>query len=97
MEDILSRLAAEGFRLTEFVPDGRPHRFKVDDSDDKKSGYYIGYRNFSATTGEGDQKELMGIRHKTLPIEGIQFHPESFATEGGVRMIESFLVQKRSS
>ena len=38
--------------MTEFVPDGRPHRFKVDDSDDKKSGYYIGYRNFSATTGE---------------------------------------------
>ncbi len=37
-------------------------------------------------------RELMGIRHRDFPVEGIQFHPESFATEGGVRMIENFLV-----
>ncbi|HMY68663.1 MAG TPA: aminodeoxychorismate/anthranilate synthase component II [Leptospiraceae bacterium] len=35
--------------------------------------------------------ELMGIRHKEYPIEGIQFHPESFATEGGMKMIENFI------
>lgn len=35
--------------------------------------------------------EIMGLRHKTYPIEGIQFHPESFATEGGKRMIANFL------
>lgn len=35
--------------------------------------------------------EIMAVRHKTLPIEGIQFHPESFATEGGKRMLENFL------
>ncbi|PJZ59043.1 anthranilate synthase component II [Leptospira barantonii] len=34
---------------------------------------------------------LMGVRHKTLPIEGVQFHPESFATECGKKMIENFL------
>lgn len=50
----------------------------------------------SATTGNGADRELMGIRHLKFPIEGIQFHPESFATEGGVRMIESFLLQKKS-
>ncbi|HNF27002.1 MAG TPA: anthranilate/aminodeoxychorismate synthase component II, partial [Leptospiraceae bacterium] len=33
----------------------------------------------------------MGIRHKEYPIEGIQFHPESFATEGGMKMIENFI------
>ncbi len=35
--------------------------------------------------------EIMAIRHNTLPITGIQFHPESFATEGGQKLIENFL------
>ncbi|PJZ54237.1 anthranilate synthase component II [Leptospira adleri] len=34
---------------------------------------------------------LMGVRHKILPIEGVQFHPESFATEGGSKIVENFL------
>lgn len=38
--------------------------------------------------------EIMGLRHKTYPIEGIQFHPESFATEGGKKILSSFLFQK---
>ena len=37
--------------------------------------------------------EVMGIRHKTYPLEGIQFHPESFATEAGKQMLENFLFQ----
>ncbi|MBV6492312.1 MAG: Anthranilate synthase component 2 [Turneriella sp.] len=36
-------------------------------------------------------REIMGLRHKNLPIEGIQFHPESFATEGGKVMLKNFL------
>lgn len=35
--------------------------------------------------------EIMGLRHKSYPIEGIQFHPESFATEGGKVMLRNFL------
>lgn len=35
--------------------------------------------------------EIMGLRHKEYPIEGIQFHPESFATEGGKQMLSNFL------
>lgn len=35
--------------------------------------------------------EIMGIRHRQFPIFGIQFHPESFASEGGKEMIENFL------
>ena len=31
------------------------------------------------------------IRHKTLPIWGVQFHPESIATEGGMRILQNFL------
>ena len=42
---------------------------------------------------QGDQaREIMGLRHKTLPVEGIQFHPESFATEGGKVMLKNFLI-----
>jgi anthranilate synthase component 2 len=37
------------------------------------------------------QVEIMGLRHKKFPVEGIQFHPESFATEGGKRMLGNFL------
>ena len=39
-----------------------------------------------------EAKEIMGLRHKTYPIEGIQFHPESFATEGGMKMVENFIL-----
>lgn len=35
--------------------------------------------------------EIMGLRHKKYPIEGIQFHPESFATEAGKKMLSNFL------
>lgn len=38
--------------------------------------------------------EIMGLRHKVYPIEGIQFHPESFATEGGKKILENFLLIK---
>lgn len=41
-----------------------------------------------------DTGEIMGLRHKEFPIEGIQFHPESYATEAGKRMLENFLFQK---
>jgi anthranilate synthase/aminodeoxychorismate synthase-like glutamine amidotransferase len=42
----------------------------------------------TAETAEG---EIMGLRHRTLPIWGVQFHPESIATQGGMRILENFL------
>jgi anthranilate synthase/phosphoribosyltransferase len=39
--------------------------------------------------------EIMGVRHKTLPIEGVQFHPESIASEGGKRLLKNFLTWRR--
>ena len=38
-----------------------------------------------------DQDELMGIRHKTMPLEGVQFHPESFLTTEGPKLLSNFL------
>ena len=42
----------------------------------------------SARTGEG---ELMGLRHRTLPVEGVQFHPESYRTPAGLELLRNFL------
>ncbi|MCZ6918592.1 MAG: aminodeoxychorismate/anthranilate synthase component II [Gemmatimonadetes bacterium] len=42
----------------------------------------------SAYTSEG---EIMGVRHKTLPTEGVQFHPESILTPEGDRLLRNFL------
>ena len=41
-----------------------------------------------------DDGEIMGVRHKTLAIEGVQFHPESILTEHGHAMLKNFLEQK---
>ena len=41
----------------------------------------------TAHTSEG---EIMGIKHKTLPIWGVQFHPESLATENGIMILKNF-------
>lgn len=38
-----------------------------------------------------DDGEIMGVRHKTLPIEGVQFHPEGLLTEHGHDMLNNFL------
>ncbi|WP_201591760.1 anthranilate synthase component II [Psychrobacter fozii] len=37
--------------------------------------------------------EIMGLAHKVYPIQGVQFHPESFATEGAKRLLSNFLMQ----
>ena len=41
-----------------------------------------------------DDGEIMGVKHKTLAIEGVQFHPESILTEHGHAMLKNFLEQK---
>lgn len=42
-------------------------------------------------TAGGELDEIMGVRHKTLAIEGVQFHPESILSEHGHRLLQNFL------
>lgn len=42
---------------------------------------------------DGSMDEIMGVRHKFLPIEGVQFHPESILTEHGHALLNNFLQQ----
>ena len=48
------------------------------------------WRGLSAETAEG---EIMGVRHRTHPVEGVQFHPESILTHAGKALLRNFLVQ----
>jgi anthranilate synthase component 2 len=42
-------------------------------------------------TPSGERDEIMGLRHKTLALEGVQFHPESILSEHGHAMLDNFL------
>jgi anthranilate synthase/aminodeoxychorismate synthase-like glutamine amidotransferase len=42
-------------------------------------------------TARTDEGELMAVRHKTLPLEGVQFHPESIMTPAGIRLLHNFM------
>jgi anthranilate synthase component 2 len=44
-----------------------------------------------AVTSTSDDGEIMGVRHTTLPIEGVQFHPESILSQHGHAMLRNFL------
>jgi anthranilate synthase component 2 len=43
------------------------------------------------TDDPGEPREVMGLRHATYPLHGVQFHPESFLTEGGIELLRNFL------
>lgn len=50
-----------------------------------------------AATAWTQQGEVMGVRHQTLPVEGVQFHPESFLTEHGTAMLRRFILSGAGS
>jgi anthranilate synthase component 2 len=42
-------------------------------------------------TAQSEDGEIMGLRHRSLALEGVQFHPEALLTEHGHRMLQNFL------
>ncbi len=50
-------------------------------------------KEFVVASWTEPEKEIMGMRHKTLMIEGVQFHPESFLTEVGYDILRNFMEQ----
>ena len=44
-----------------------------------------------AVTAEADDGEIMGLRHRSLRVEGVQFHPEALLTEHGHKMLQNFI------
>ncbi|MGE5372263.1 MAG: anthranilate synthase component II [Solirubrobacterales bacterium] len=51
----------------------------------------VGFPQDLIITARTASGEIMGLRHRTLPIEGVQFHPESILTEHGLTLMQNFL------
>ena len=47
-------------------------------------------------SARADDGEIMGVRHRTFPIEGVQFHPEALLTEHGMRLLANFLRMRQA-
>jgi anthranilate synthase/aminodeoxychorismate synthase-like glutamine amidotransferase len=47
-----------------------------------------------AVTAQSEDGEIMGLRHRSLPVEGVQFHPEALLTEHGHKMLQNFIERK---
>ena len=47
-------------------------------------------------TAESDDGEIMGLRHRSLPVQGVQFHPEALLTEHGHKLLQNFLEGRMS-
>ena len=47
-------------------------------------------------SAESEDGEIMGLRHRELPVEGVQFHPEALLTEHGHKLLQNFLTQNES-
>ncbi len=82
-----SSVSHDGTGVFAGLPDGltatRYHSLVIEDLPD--------CLQVNAWLEEGGERVVMGVRHALYPIHGVQFHPESALTEGGLQMIANFL------
>ena len=50
-----------------------------------------------AVTAQSEDGEIMGLRHRSLALEGVQFHPEALLTEHGHEMLQNFIARKQAA
>ncbi|KAI8618795.1 ADC synthase [Chytriomyces sp. MP71] len=88
----LSRVTHTGHGLMEGIPQRfevvRYHSLVVDPTSLPDHLQTIGWTESSKT---GGQDIIMALKHKTLPLWGVQFHPESICTEFGVKLVDNFM------
>ena len=92
MHGMASRIAHDGEGLFAGLPDplvgGRYHSLVVEAADLPEE---------LVVTARSEDGEIMGVRHREHPIEGLQFHPESVLTEHGHDLLRAFLGAQSSS
>jgi len=86
MHGKVSRIEHDGKGVFEGVPDGfiatRYHSLVV-----SRESLPVCLQ----VTAQSEDGEIMGLRHRDLPVEGVQFHPEAMLTEHGHKMLQNFL------
>ena len=74
-----------------FKPDGRPVQGQSLEVEIRSEPLPDCLEVTAWTDPGGEMSEIMGVRHKTLAVEGVQFHPESILTEHGHDVLRNFL------
>jgi len=91
MHGKVSRIRHNGVGVFRHLPDGfqatRYHSLVID----KQSLPECLELTAWSEDAKGGMEEIMGVRHKTLPIQGVQFHPESILTQHGHDLLRNFL------
>ena len=91
LTDVFHGIATEGTQFgNDYVFDGLPQRITMG----RYHSWVVskeGFPDCLEVTAESDEGQIMALRHKTLDIHGIQFHPESVLTTEGSRMMENWI------
>ncbi|HWB32788.1 MAG TPA: aminodeoxychorismate/anthranilate synthase component II [Acidobacteriaceae bacterium] len=91
--EIPSAMTCTRYHSLIVAEEGLPEELEISArvAEGESSGKTQAKKSSKAKTAAKGKGTIMGLRHKTLPIEGVQFHPESVLTTHGKKLIENFL------
>ena len=94
-----SRIRHEGRGVFAGLPDGyeatRYHSLVVSRDTLPDCLEITAWTQVDGDDGEPEFEEIMGLRHREHPVEGVQFHPESILTEHGHALLRNFITERR--